>query len=146
MESNPKLKVQLSYEEAARLSQVLTSLKKESQAVRKVIGDILNRIPEMFPVRPKDVFAKQETEFNDNERIAIYRAVISILSEPEYEQKFFNWGYNICKLLQCDLQFEKKFNLDGDIERPGDFKFNDEFEIINTGNEDLELGETKDSE
>ena len=101
-------------------------LKKESESVRLKIGKFVKRIREIHKVKPDDKKEKVEFEINDNERISIYRAIISILTQKEYDQIFMEWGEDICVMLKCEKEFYKKFKLESDEERPKGFKFDEE--------------------
>ena len=120
----------LSFQDSLKLSSYISLLKKESQDVRFQLYQVGKKLIESYPSAPKDIDAKQEFEFTDSERISVYRMVISVLSEAEYEQKIISWSATLAELFGFQNQLKKKFKLDKDISVDKDFMFDEEFEIL----------------
>jgi hypothetical protein len=70
-------------------------------------------------------------EVTANERISIYRMVVSVMSQEEYPQKYIPWSKLISEIFGFSKQFNKIFEFDKELELSKEFNFDEEFEILN---------------
>lgn len=117
----------ISYKDGVVISNMMAALKKEDKSVRLKITEVIKQLTDEWPEPPEDTKKEVLFEFDNDHRLSVYRAVMSIINQKEFDQIYITWGRDICKLFKCEKQFLK--SCDTDIARPKGFKLDEEFEI-----------------
>jgi hypothetical protein len=124
--------IKLKEGQAANIVGIASQQNKESPQVQENILSLRKKISDAFTGEQVQPDEEQEIEVTASERVSVYRVAVDVLT-PKHGEKTDQNFLIMAKIAGEKLGFIKQLRetlkLDKEVEKPNDFKFDEEFEI-----------------